>query len=397
MMTIHSQYAKTKARLLNDLEICPENRSLFAEFFKFEEYKLKRVNRLPELDAASVKTVLDYVYRLRTVNTWFGNRPWASLTRQDIQEVYDALEDGRIVSRFGKPYKALGTYYRKILCSKPFEPAGKREIAREVVAYGMPRHTSEVRFVREPDFRKLVDVASRIEYRCLLWLAFDVGENVSSLLKLRASDFRREANPDTGEPEYSVQLRREVLKRSRLPRTEITHYPETVALLDLVLPNVTNDQPIFRFGPRMAAKMLQAAAQKTGVRCLPNGELVTLKDLRSSMACDLFSKGWTTDEVNRRLGHKPSSREIDKYVNWLAVDRHRSKKRLSTNKVETLVNQLDTARDREQLLGERVRTLQQEVASLKSRLDANNRIMFEQVRRLLTGASEQGLIVPAGY
>ena len=59
----------------------------------------------------------------------------------------------------------------------------------------------------------------------------------------------------------------------------------------------------------MGAKVLERGGHITRATCIPGGQKVTLKDLRSSMACDLLSKGWTTDEANYRLGHKPSSRE----------------------------------------------------------------------------------------
>lgn len=49
---------------------------------------------------------------------------------------------------------------------------------------------------------------------------------------------------------------------------------------------------------RMAKKIIECAVRITGARCLPGGQKVTLKDLRSSMACDLLRKGRTTDEVN---------------------------------------------------------------------------------------------------
>jgi hypothetical protein len=67
------------------------------------------------------------------------------------------------------------------------------------------------------------------------------------------------------------------------------------------------------------------------------------------MACDLLSKGWSTDEVNQRLGHKPSSREIDKYVNWLALDRRKPKRKLHQNQVATLTAELDARKSREKL------------------------------------------------
>ena len=56
--------------------------------------------------------------------------------------------------------------------------------------------------------------------------------------EFRISNFRRRTNPDTNEPEYLVTLNKDILKRSRTARTEITNYPETVKYLDLILKNI---------------------------------------------------------------------------------------------------------------------------------------------------------------
>ncbi len=351
---------QSKEKLLADEEICAANRRLFERFFEFQEYKLKRINGLQALDDPTYKTLCVYVSRLRTVNRWFANKPWEGLTEQDIKDVYDDIEDGRIVTMRGTPFVDRGTYYRKILLGKPFELAGKKEIVKRVMAFGAGSPRNEVRFIREETFRRLIATIGNPDHRTLFWLAWDIGENVSSLLQLRKRDLRRTVNEHSHPPEYEINLRREVLKRSRIPRTEVTNYPETVDLLDDLLPSRFDDEPLFRFGTRMAAKALARAVRLTGATCIPNGEPVSLKDLRSSMACDLLSKGWTTDEVNQRLGHRPSSREIDKYVNWLALDRNRPRRRLRDSQFEALNRELQEAKDRERLLQQRLRLIQEQ-------------------------------------
>ena len=180
-----------------------------------------------------------------------------------------------------------------------------------------------------------------------------------------------------------MAFRRETLKRSRTPRTETTNYKETLELLDFVLRDLEDDEFVFGFGMRMAAKVLDRTAKVTGVRCIPGGQNVTLKDLRSSMACDLLRKGWTTDEVNRRLGHKPSSREIDKYVNWLALDGRLPKRKFHEHQVSNLQQEIDELRDREKLSRKRQGSLQEQVDRLKAAIEVNNRLMYEQVVRLI--------------
>ena len=217
----------------------------------------------------------------------------------------------------------------------------------------------------------------------LLWLVWDVGENASSLLRLKKKEFERRVNELTGEVEDAVTLRREILKRSRLSRNMITNYKDMVRFLDLVLRDLKPDEQVLGFGPQMAAKLLDRATKMTRVHCIPRGQEMRLKDLRSSMTCNLLSKGWTTDEVNRRLGRRPSLREIDKYVNWLTLDGHQPKRKFHEHQVSQLARDIDELRDREKLAQHRHESMQKQVDRLRAVIEANNRLMYQQVVRLI--------------
>lgn len=368
-MTYQQRYHETKKRLLQDPEIPEQNRGLFARFFEFQEYKLKRMNGLAALDEAAFKTLCYYVYRLRTVDRWFEHKPWKDLTEADIKRVYDAVEDGRIKTKSGKPYRGTEAFFRRIMLGKPFALAGKRELAVAVMEFYSPKAGSDVRFISEESFRRLIDVVMNPAHRAFFWLAWDIGENGYSLLQLRRQDFTRQTNRETSEPEYVVNLRRGILKRSRTPRALATNYPDTVRILDAVLTDLPDDALVFSFGTRMATKALERAIRITGVQCMPSGQKVTLKALRSSMACDLLNKGWTTDEVNYRLGHRPSSREIDKYVTWLALDQRRPKKRVFDSSLAQVQSELESAKRRERLDGERFVRQAEENTRLRAELE----------------------------
>ena len=392
-MSLKERYEKAKGNLLKDTSICRENRKLFEEFLKFEEYKLKRVNGRPSLDDNSYKTLLAYATRLRVVNRWFRYKSWRALTKADIQRVYDDLEDGRIKTRDGRPLKDKRTYYKLIIRSKPFEMAGKKELVKEVMQFTPSQSPDEVRFIREESFRKMVELTSKIEHRTFLWLCWDVGENAASILKLRKQDCARQINEHTGEAEYLVNLRKEILKRSRRPRSELTNYKETVHYLDLHLQTLDGDDLLFDFGEGWGKKLLMRAAERAGVRCLPGGQRVTLKDLRSSMACDLLSKSWSRDEVNARLGHAPSSREIDRYINYLAIDRVQPKRKFQENRVGKLMMELSELRDREKLAANRLKRLQEtneaEIGRLHQSLDVHTRLARLTIERQLGQIGER--------
>jgi len=326
-MNWSGQYQAGKARLLGGPSVCAENKALLTQFFAYEEYKLKRQNGLAELDAACYKTLYGYVTRFWNVLRWFDGKPWTELTREDIQRVYDDLEDGRLRNRRGMPYQDRTSYYNKIFKSKPFRLAGKDELARQVIEFAVPARRT-VRFVTEPMFRRLAGVVSNPRHLLLLWLAWDLGENLSSLLCLTKRHFAEQRSSWNGESEYVVDLSAVSLKRSRQKRSEVTLYPETALYLGMVLEALGPGDRLFPFEHRAAAKFLAAAVRKSRATTLPNHEPVRWKDLRSGMACHLLRSGWSRDEVNARLGHTPSSGALNAYINFMAIDRSAAKQKL---------------------------------------------------------------------
>jgi len=351
-------YRSRLAELLNNTSICKENRELFKEFFKWEEYKLLRTNGLSKLDEGTITTLYGFIDKLINMNNWFGNKPLKDITKDDIKRIYDDLEDGTILNSRGKPFKDKRSYYNKIFKSKLFQMIHKSDLAKEVLEYSTKPKDNDVRFVREETIRQLVDVMVNPRHKALAWLSFDVGENINSMLKLKKSDCVRQINEQTKDAEYRINFDPSILKRSRTARSEITNYPETTQFFDIILRDLKDDDLVFPFKYSMAKKFLHRAVRITKAECIPKGQPVTWKDFRSSMACDLLNKGLTTDEINQRLGHKPSSSQIDKYVTFLAMDRHKPKKKIYDNTITKLNEQLNEMKEREKMQFRRIETMQ---------------------------------------
>lgn len=387
------RYERRKKEMLNDKNICKENRELFKKFFEWEETKLKRSNNLPLLDSGCYKTLDYYITKFSNVNKWFKNKAWIKLTKEDIKKVYDDLEEGKILNGRGERYGDLKSYYGKVFRSKPFEMAGKVQLVKEVIEFPARRNNEEVRFIEEETFRKIVSVVIRPDQKLLCWLAFDIGENINTLLELRKRDFFKEKNPDTKDPEYRVNLPRVNLKRTRIARSEITMFKETVEFIDIVLNQkreieingekklvpLQDDDKIFQFEYEMARKFLERAVNITGAKCIPKGQPVTWKDLRSSMACNFLKQEWTTDEVNARLGHKPSSREIDKYVNFLAINRHRPKLKAYKFSMQKLESDLDAKGQELKYANEKIKRQEADIEALKKAVAGVEKFMQKQI------------------
>jgi len=359
MSSFGERFEKNKALLLGDTSICKPNRDLFKKFFDYQERKLKRLNGLSSLDEGCYRTLFSYVLKFKNVNKWFNNKDWTKLTKEDIRKVYDDLEDGKIKTMKGLPFKDRNGYYNKIFKSKPFQLAHKGDLAREVIEY-YNKDKQEVRFITKEDFEKLLSVINPTHQKLLMWLAFDIGENITSLLKLQKKNCVKQKNPDTKEDEYIINLTDSKLKRSRTARSEITNFKETNDFLDLVLADLKDEDPLFNFGYGNAKKFLTRAVEKTKVKTVPTGKKVTWKDMRSSMACYLLKNDWNTDEVKKRLGHRPSSSVIDKYVNYHALGGHKPKKKIYQNNLQKVMDELEEIKKRETLSSRRIERLQEQ-------------------------------------
>jgi len=362
-MTFKDRYEAGKEKLLNDEAICKENRELLKKFYEFEEHKLKRMNRLRQLDESAYKTLYNYIHRLRNVNNWFKNKEWDTLTKKEIAKVLNELEDGKIKTKEGKPFKDLNkSYYVTIIKGKPFELAKKKEVVEEIMReqyFNTNNNVKDVKFIEEDTFRKIVDVTIKPKQKCLLSLAWDIGENIGSLLQLKKKDCTPQKNKDTGEREYLVNFQQEILKRSRTPRSELTNFPETAKFLDILLEDKKEEDLLFDFQIKQAEKFLRRACKLVRARCIPNGEPITWAVLRSSMACNLLDKGWHTDEINGRLGHKPSSRALDRYVNFKAKKGYKSKKRIYVSNLKELQEGLEKSKEMQKLLTKRYEKLKE--------------------------------------
>ena len=75
------------------------------------------------------------------------------------------------------------------------------------------------------------------------------------------------------------------------------------------------------------------------------------------MACYLLKNGYTREEVNARLGHTPSSSEIDKYINFLAIDKSKPQKKVYESNLRKVEEELKKSKEREKLFNQKLDSL----------------------------------------
>jgi len=386
-MGLKERYFKNKEKLLSDNNICKENRDWYNQICEFFERKLKRKNNLSELDDGCYKTLILYIDECYRTEKYFKGKKGTDITEQDITRVYDGLEDGKIL-----PNGDRRKYYNNFLKSKPFDLIGKKEIAKKVIEY-TNKQDEEVRFFSPETYSNIFKEIISLEHRTSSQLAWDITENMTSILKLKKKNCKRKINED-GNPEYHIILPKEILKRSRTQRTEITFYPETVQLLDKLIARgkfvknilthnihgrITSSKPIyapyedddtlFSFGQRQAQMFWKRACIKANATLEDKHDIPLIKDIRSSSACNYLDLGLSSDEIKSRLGHKPSSRVLDKYVTYKALDKTRPKKRI----VESSIQELELKLKKSSEISE---IQKREIDKLKAKDEIRNRLMF---------------------
>jgi len=170
-------------------------------------------------------------------------------------------------------------------------------------------------------------------------------------------------------------------------------FKETVELIEIVLDQkreidingdkksvpLQDDDKLFQFEYKMADKFLKRAVGIVGAKCIPKGQPVTWKDFRSSMACNFLKQEWTVDEVNARLGHKPSSREIDKYVNFLALNRHQPKLKAYKFSMQKLESDLDAKGQELKYATEKIKRQEADIEALKKSILGVEKFMQKQI------------------
>ena len=385
-MTFKKNYINAKAKLLNDIFIAEYNRKLFRKFFDWEEEKLKRTNELPGLDESCYNTLYCYINKFKNVNKWFNNKPWNELTEDEIKQVYNDLEDGLIKTQRGKRFEDRRSYYNKVFKAKPFQLAGLHEKVENALEFFTSKKKKPVRFISDSSFKKMVKFLRKPQHYVLFWLAWDIGENISSLLELKVCHLKRQVCRETKEVEYLVYLPKENLKRSRQTRSEPTIYSDTVQYIDALLEYgreiecrdekgkirrktvpFKDDDFLFTFKYRQALQIFDSSVKRSGVKCEPHNEKPSWKDLRSGMACHLFEQGWHVEDINLRLGHSPQSKWLDSYINYLAVNRKRAKKTHYNNNLEDIKDDLEESRSREKILANKLEKQNDKIQTLIDR------------------------------
>lgn len=353
----------------------PSNVTLALDYIKFKLDYLRKVNGNSDVaQNRYYKTLNKDLTYLQNVLYWFNKWNLNELTKENIEEVFSKLEDNTLKSVTGQNLldSTKDDYYSKVLKNGFFKHIKKSELAREVII----RKFIESKDVRFMEYDIVVQLSNALRYadhKLLVWLLFDTGVEIDAVLHLKKNDFSIQKSEEL-EDYYMLHVRAEISKKSRSPRDIFIYHQQTNDLLKEVLQNLQDDENLFKFEWRNAYKIIHETSKKFNLKLKTPDDYITPKDFRSSCATYFLKEGWTLDQVKARLGHKPSSTVIDRYVNYLGLDQQRQKKQKEEIDSKNYKEKYNKISERNRKLEEDVKRMDKDLELLKKFLTSNPEI-----------------------
>lgn len=313
----------------HNIELNINNRDLVVKWINHKKLELENVNGYEK--EAQVRYYNTLYKQLTTymVNVlyWFNHKNLQDITSEDIKKIYVGLEEGSLATIKGRKnlsYRTRKDFYGRVFKGGFFKFIGKDKMAEKVIKRKFVE-ASEVKFFEFKILKIITDNTATNSHRLAFWLMFDTGIEVKALCQLTKKDF--EWIKEEKDSYYMLHVEKNISKKSRRKRDIYVHFNETNVLLKTHLKRLENDEKLFNFKPPALYHALKKVVDEFKLTTRPGGKSITLKDFRSSMATYFLSQGFSTDFVKQRLGHAPSSTEIDRYVNYLGISQKKQRKK----------------------------------------------------------------------
>lgn len=325
--------SNTLTAIGKEIAINPKNKELTVKWLSEKERRLEKINGF-DLTAQIrySKTLYKELTFLKNLLYWFNFTDFEKITEEDLAKLIEGIEKKTIVTVAGNPLSNFSKkdYYTKVFRGKNtfFGFIHKNLLAQEIIIRKF-QEEEEVRFFDFDTLLKIVDNTVLSSHKLAFWLLFDTGIEVNALVQLRKSDFSLEPDPINNDSYFKLNIRKEISKKTRQKRFLPILQLKANELLKTCLENLKDSDKLFNFNPPALNKALKLIVRKLNLKT--QGEIadeIRIKDFRSSAACYWGNLGYSVDFINVRLGHKLSSREIDKYESFRAINQEKPRQEI---------------------------------------------------------------------
>lgn len=330
----------------NEIKIRPSNKKLAVSWLLKKEEHLRDINGYNKLALIRTnKTLYKELLLLKNTLYWFNSWNLKTISELEIKQIFQGLETGQVKSISGKSLSenTKKDYYKKVFkgVNTFFAFLGKNDIAKKVIKRRFIEE-EEVRFFEYDTLIEIVDHTISDIHKLLYMLMFDTGIELNAVLQLRKSDFVKYYDEELRQDYYKVNARQEISKKHRQKRNLDILDGRLNNLLVSYLKNLQDDDLVFNITPQSLRKKLNRLVKKLNLKT--RGEVckfIRLKDFRSSCANFLLDKGFSTEFIKVRLGHKFSSKVIDRYLSYRGINQEKVRKEITKLNLDKVQNEND--------------------------------------------------------
>ena len=119
---------------------------------------------------------------------------------------------------------------------------------------------------------------------------------------------------------------------------------------------------------------LSKMCSKLQIRTKPDNKSVSIHDFRRSCATYWLSKKVNIDAVRARLGHKPSSTAIDRYVNYLGLNDSQTVQEIQQSTYKEMMGEYKEIREQLLVMQENYKSLEQDIQQFKQKMQEPNQL-----------------------
>ncbi len=310
---IHDTTAQYERALINferDTTVCEENRQYILRFLR--DCQLGKTVRGRQKTKISERRLLKYIYLLRRINHWLGNKDLRQITQDDMEQFIARLERNALTHSDGQGVHAVAyaDWTRRDIkvCLKKFYKwlLGNNRQYPELVAWvdtSIQDHAPPCLSIDE--IRKCIEYATTIKGKALLWALFETGARIEELLNVRLCHVADKQThfliwiefPKTYKRNVPVFEGREYLQRW------LADHPH----------REENNAQLFPMSYAAVSKFLK----RLGERALD--KRITPHLLRHSFATWLASKKVGRYQMCKLLGWAMASDQPDRYIDRVGV------------------------------------------------------------------------------
>jgi uncharacterized protein YukE len=211
---------------------------------------------------------------------------------------------------------------------------------------------------------------------------------IGTTLRIKVKDIEPRYKEQGKQLQYVIHIPKANTK-SNATRAVIVMLPETILLMQAHLQGMKKEDYLFNFQYSNAIKIITHASKRAKVVVKPVDDTLETHDFRRSGTMYFLNRRFSHDWLKKRLGHKPSSTAIDKYINYASLDDEDPFEQQQEHSYQELVEKYDQSQETIKRFEANLASLQEEqkedgeaFATLQKQMNKGMQALVEEMEAL---------------